>query len=57
MGPFDDARRYFADLEVTCPHCGARDLPTPAKPTIEREPDGSYSCTTCAHAWRKEQTA
>lgn len=44
------------DVELRCPHCGAQDKPFPAKPTLEREQNGSYTCSTCGHNFtQKEQ--
>lgn len=38
---------------LVCPHCGAVDLPRSSAghvplPTLEREQNGTYTCTTCS---------
>lgn len=48
MGNFDDAIRG----PLSCPQCQACDLPTPAKPTLEREPNGTYTCSMCGHNFK-----
>lgn len=47
MGNFERAVRQMLDDEQVCPHCGARDLPAPAKRTLEHEQDGSLTCAQC----------
>jgi transcription elongation factor Elf1 len=56
MGEFERAVRQLYDSERHCPACGAFDLPSPAKPTLEREQNGSLTCCSCGHNFRpKEQ--
>ena len=33
--------------DLNCTKCGAGNKPPPAKPTLEREPDGSVTCSCC----------
>jgi transposase-like protein len=35
---------------LICPHCKSQDI-RGAKPTLEREQDGSYVCATCSYSW------
>ncbi len=46
LGNFDHA---ILTQPIQCPKCHAEDLVGHAKPTLEREPDGSFTCTCCAH--------
>ncbi len=46
---FTDAHSEIQEPRM-CRKCGAMDLPAAfgAKPTLEREQDGSYTCTCCS---------
>ncbi len=45
---FRDAIRHTKDGEpIICIRCGSCDLEPPAKPTLEREQDGSVTCSCC----------
>ncbi len=50
MDAFHGALRTMRDDPRRCPHCHAADIPG-AKPTLEREPDGSLTCTMCSYHW------
>lgn len=39
-------KRMFAYEFLVCPKCGEADVPT-AKPTLEREQNGSLTCCNC----------
>lgn len=43
-----------ATADLTCPKCGAMNLPAAlaAKPTLEQEQDGSYTCATCGTGFK-----
>ncbi len=47
MGNFNAAIGHV----LVCPHCGETDVPK-AKPTLEKEQDGSYTCRTCSWNFR-----
>lgn len=50
MGAFDAAVRDWLESQLHCPACKAMNKPH-AKPTLEREQNGSRTCTTCSHNW------
>jgi hypothetical protein len=39
----------MTDVPLICERCGAMNKPPPAKPTLELEPNGTVSCSACAH--------
>lgn len=46
MSNFREAAKLVAS-DVRCPKCQSIDLPAPAKPTLEREQNGSFTCCSC----------
>lgn len=54
MGEYDKARRAMEDAERQCPNCQAQNI-RGAKPTLEPEQDGSFTCATCSHNWKEKQ--
>jgi len=55
VSAFRDAVRQLLDSELRCPKCGAMNLPPPARPTLEREQDGSLTCAQCGTNFRQEK--
>ena len=41
-------KQMLAETLLLCPRCAAQDIPN-AKPTLEREQNGTFTCTTCGH--------
>lgn len=54
MSAFREAVRRQLGVEIViCPKCAAQDIPG-AKPTLERESDGTMNCAQCGHTWKPE---
>lgn len=48
---FHEATKIMVGSELTCPHCGKQNLQPPAKPSLEPEQNGSYTCSQCGTNW------